>query len=193
MQKPLEISFRGIEHTTELDDLIRAEAEKLEKVCDYIIGCRVAVEKIQQSQRKGNPFRVRVDVTVPHGHEIVSKNKQSKEQVYQPLTTVIHQTFSNEREQLKELVHRQHNDIKRHTKQKTNGIVKKLFEEEGYGFIEGLQGQEIYFHKNSVLNNDFERITIGTGVRYTEEMGEKGPQASTVKIVNKPSYYKGNE
>jgi hypothetical protein len=36
-----------------------------------------------------------------------------------------------------------------------------------------------------VLNNDFERLTVGTEVRYDLEMGEKGPQASSVQIVGK--------
>jgi cold shock CspA family protein len=188
MQKPLELSFRGVKHTQELDKLIRSEVAKLERVCSYIIGCKVAVEKVQQSQHKGNPFRVRVDVTVPHGHEIVARNKYSKGQVDRPLTTVIHETFDNERDQLKELVQRQHHNVKEHTKQKTNGIVVKVFEQEGYGFIRSMRGEEVYFHKNSVLHNNFKRITVGTGVRYTEEMGHKGPQASTVKIVNKPGY-----
>ena len=62
------------------------------------------------------------------------------------------------------------------------GRVSKLFPEEGYGFIETMAG-EIYFHRNSVLNNGFAKLKAGMEVRYTEEEGEKGPQASTVEIV----------
>ena len=36
------------------------------------------------------------------------------------------------------------------------------------------------------LNDDFDRLEPGTGVRYVEEAGAKGPQASTVQIVDKP-------
>jgi len=36
------------------------------------------------------------------------------------------------------------------------------------------------------LNDDFDRLEIGTGVRFVEEPGEEGPQASTVQIVDKP-------
>jgi cold shock CspA family protein len=50
-----------------------------------------------------------------------------------------------------------------------------------------LKGEDVYFHKNSVLHNDFGRLTKGTGVRYNEEMGQKGLQASSLKIVDKPS------
>ena len=33
---------------------------------------------------------------------------------------------------------------------------------------------EVYFHRNSVLHDDFDRLTIGMGVRYVAEDGEKG-------------------
>jgi hypothetical protein len=36
---------------------------------------------------------------------------------------------------------------------------------------------------NSVLDHAFERPTIGTRVRFVEETGEQGPQASTVAIT----------
>ena len=34
--------------------------------------------------------------------------------------------------------------------------------------------------------NDFDRLEIGTGVQWHEEQGDKGPQASTVRIIDKP-------
>lgn len=50
-----------------------------------------------------------------------------------------------------------------------------------YGFSETADGRQIYFHRNSVLDWDFNRLTVGSEVRFTEEIGEKGPQASTVE------------
>jgi cold shock CspA family protein len=64
--------------------------------------------------------------------------------------------------------------------------VYKLFPEEGYGFLKTPDGREIYFHRNSVLNNEYDRLEIGTGVRFVAEVGEKGLQASTVLVVDKP-------
>jgi cold shock CspA family protein len=63
--------------------------------------------------------------------------------------------------------------------------VSKLFREEGYGFLETADGREIYFHNHSVLPPGFASLTIGTAVRFAEEEGVKGPQASTVAIVSK--------
>jgi len=47
-------------------------------------------------------------------------------------------------------------------------------------------------HKNAVLHGDFDCVEIGTGVRFEEEMGEKGPQASTVQIIDKPGARMGS-
>jgi 'Cold-shock' DNA-binding domain len=45
----------------------------------------------------------------------------------------------------------------------------------------------IYFHQNSVLNDAFSRLTPGTRVAFAEEIGEKGPQASSVRLLGKHS------
>ena len=66
-------------------------------------------------------------------------------------------------------------------------MIEKLFAEEGYGFIRALDDdRQFYFHRNSVLHDDFERLTIGTEVRFAAEQGEDGPQASSVQVVSKP-------
>jgi cold shock CspA family protein len=54
-----------------------------------------------------------------------------------------------------------------------------------FGFIATADGREIYFHKNSVLNGGFARLKPGTAVAFAEEDGEKGPQASTVRLLGK--------
>jgi cold shock CspA family protein len=51
------------------------------------------------------------------------------------------------------------------------------------GFIITSDDREIYFNKNSVLGDRFKDLKIGAEVRFVEESGEKGPQASTVKGI----------
>ena len=45
MEQPLEITFRDVERTPGLENLIRREAAKLDKAHNNLIRCRVAVEK----------------------------------------------------------------------------------------------------------------------------------------------------
>lgn len=65
----------------------------------------------------------------------------------------------------------------------TRGRVLHLFPYEGYGFIAGDDGTEIYFHRNSVLGGKFDRLDVGTRVRYAVEAGLDGPQASSVAVA----------
>lgn len=186
MQLPLSITFRNVQKSRAIEDLIRKQAAKLDHVCDHVMSCRVAVEKPQEHQKSGNPFRVRIDVTVPPEHELVVVRDAGEGDPHAQLATVIRDAFGAMRRQLKKLVEKQRGYVKAHPKQELAGLVVRLFREQGYGFIKGLDGQEIYFHKNSLAGDDFDRLEIGTGVQWVEEEGEKGPQASTVRIVDKP-------
>jgi len=183
MQVPLEISFKDIANTTEIEDLIRSQAAKLERVCSYITSCRVAVEKRQEHQRTGNPYRVRIDLTVPPGHELVVRREPTQGDMHDPLEVVIKRAFNSASRQLQKLVRRQQGEVKTHPEQQATAIVHSLFPDKGYGFIRTVDTQEdIYFHRNSVLHNGFDYLKIGMGVRYTAEVGEKGLQATSVQV-----------
>src|SRR6187549_528546 len=117
MQLPVEITYRGVEKSDEIDNLIRTKAERLDKFCDHISRCDVAVEKPNTAQRDGNPFRVRVDVTVPPGHELVVEEKQMEHEMHEPLTKVIGDAFKSMERQLKELVEKQRREVKTHAEQ----------------------------------------------------------------------------
>ena len=107
MQLPIDITYRGVEKTPDVDALIRTKAERLNRFCDYISRCDVAVERPNHAQQSGNNFRVRVDVTVPPGHELVADEKQTEHDMHEPLTKVINDAFKTLERQLKELVERQ--------------------------------------------------------------------------------------
>ena len=61
--------------------------------------------------------------------------------------------------------------------------ITALFPDKGYGFLTSPEGYDVYFHENSVVNKDFKKLEIGMEVRFAEEMGEKGPQASSVVVL----------
>jgi len=66
-----------------------------------------------------------------------------------------------------------------------HGRIVELNPAEDYGRIETLDGRLVYFHRNSVLGADFDGLSIGAEVRFDEEAGERGPQASTVHVIGK--------
>lgn len=189
MKVPPEITYRGIDKSQAIDDLINEKIAKLEQVCDHISSCHIAVEKAQDRPRDKSPYRVRLDITVPPSHEVVAESSLAIAKQYVGLDTVIRDAFDKAWRQLRELSRqqREHDTAKTNDgAQDTAALVTKLFPEQDYGFLKTLGGEDIYFHRNSVIHGDFDRIEIGTGVRFEAVEGEKGLQASTVQIVDKP-------
>ena len=183
MQVPLELTFRDVEKTEALENLVHDKVDKLNRVCDHITSCRVAIEQPQGNPSTGSSYRVRVNVRVPPGHDLVATREPSHGEVNDPLETVIHRAFDAAYSQLEQLVEKQRRDVKAHPTQDTVGIVDQLFPERDHGFLKTPEGRTVYFHRNAVVNEDFDDLVLGTGVRFVEEIGEEGPQASTVQVV----------
>lgn len=104
----------------------------------------------------------------------------------EPLQTLIRRTFDSARRELEKVVDKQRGEEKIPAQRPMQAVVEKVFREKGYGFLRTVDGQQVYFHQNSVLHNHWESLSVGTIVRYTPEVGEKGLQASTVEPVDKP-------
>jgi cold shock CspA family protein/ribosome-associated translation inhibitor RaiA len=180
MQLPLEITYRGVDKSDEIDNLIRTKAARLDRFCDHISRCDVAVEKPNSAQREGNPFRVRIDLTVPPGHELVVDEKQAEHGMHEPLSKIINDAFKTMERQVKELVEKQRREVKTHAEPRA--LITKLFPD--YGFITDGGGIDIYFHRNAVVNANFDELKIGAEVRFDLSHGEMGPMASTVHVVS---------
>ena len=178
MELPLQVTLRDVSPSEAVEGYIRERAAKLDIFCNSIMSCRVVVEAPVRHHRKGGPFKVRIDLTVP-GDELVV-NRQADEDLY----VAIREAFDAARRRLEDYVRRQRGAVKTH-EAPPQARVSKLFPGEGYGFLETPDGHEIYFHRNSVLDGGFDRLEIGTEVRFAEEEGDQGPQASTVAIIGK--------
>lgn len=186
MKLPLQITFRDIESSTAISDHVRRHAEKLDTFCDRIMSCRVALEAPDRHTHKNaTQIRVRVDVKVPH-KELVSVHMPSPDDTSaDDLYLAIDAAFAKMIRELEDYNRIRHLAVKRHDGS-PRGRVTKLFPERGYGFLENDEGVEIYFHENSVLKNKFRSLAVGSEVRFAEEEGEKGPQASTVEVTGAP-------
>jgi cold shock CspA family protein len=58
--------------------------------------------------------------------------------------------------------------------------VARLVAGQDYGFVETDDGQEVYFHSDSVAGHAFERLRVCDPVRATVTEGERGTQAGVV-------------
>lgn len=200
MQLTPTITFRGVERTAALEAEVITRLRKLETYYPGIMGCRVLVELVQRHHEAGNRYHVRIDITVP-GEEIVVAHEASLRATTRDVDAekitrlaepdperkharvAIHEAFDIARRRLQDYARRQRGSVKTLERQ-ARGRVSQLFPIDEYGYIEAEDGHEVYFQKSSVLKDAFDRLTIGSAVSFVEEPGEKGPQASTVRLLH---------
>lgn len=183
MQVPLQITFRNMDPSEAVETKIRERAAKLERFAAHINSCRVIVEAPHKHHHKGGLYQVLIDITVP-GKELVVSRTPHDNHAHEDVYVAVRDAFDAARRQLEEHTRVIRGKTKQHDIP-PHGRVRDLVFDQDFGMIETADGREVYFHRNSVLNGDFEKLGVGTEVRFNEELGDKGPQASSVHIVNK--------
>ncbi len=169
----LEITLRELPNSAAVDAKIRQKVDKLTQFCDRIQFCKVVVELYQKHKHQGRLFTVHLEVAVPVNVLVV--NHKVGEDIYM----VLRDTFTAMKRKLDEYVGRQRGFVKAHS-ELLRGRVSRLFED--YGFIEGIDGREFYFHSNNV-HPKFESLTIGIGVSFLETYAGDSLQAAQVSVM----------
>jgi cold shock CspA family protein/ribosome-associated translation inhibitor RaiA len=184
MQTPLRVEFRGIRKTDELRKTIAAHVNELESRFGRITACHVIVTAPSERHRSGGLYEVHIGLTLPGGRQVNIGRTPHADERHAKLEFALADAFHRARRRLQDQVRRMQGQTKKHAPEPI-GVVSRLEPEEGFGMLTTSDEREIYFHRNSVLNNAFSKLKIGTRVRFAEEMGEKGPQASTVKLLGR--------
>ena len=206
MEIPLKITFRDIPPSQAIEDTIREKAAKLEAFFDGITSCRVIVEAPHRHHHKGKAYQVRIDMTVPGSELVINRapkrleaakvsdpeeleknlaesHEPGRHGAHEDVYVAIRDAFEAAERKLQDYARKRRGKVKRHEAE-PYATVNKLFADEGYGFLLTPDGREVYFHRNSVLEPGFDRLSVGTPVRFTEEQGAMGPQASTVHVAS---------
>ena len=184
MQLPIQITFRDMEPSDAVEANIRERATRLDRFYDHIMSCRVVVESPHAHHHKGRLFQVKIDVTVPDGELTVNHGHHHKDHSHEDVYVAIRDAFAALRRQLEDYVQKRRGKTKRH-EPPAHGRILSMEPDGDYGRIETPDNRVIYFHRNSVLNSGFDRLDVGSEVRFVEEPGDSGPQASTVAPVGK--------
>jgi ribosomal subunit interface protein len=179
MQLPLQVTFHGISPSSTVASYVEKKAHKLDKQYGGIMRCRVTVEAPHRHSREGRRYAVRIDLTISGEEIAISRDLgDSETDTY----AAIDEAFDEAKRRLRDTVDVLRGDVKSH-EHALHGRVSKLFTYEGYGFIERENGDEVYFHRNAVLNHAFDRLVRGSHVRFIEEEGDDGIHATSVTLV----------
>ncbi len=179
MQRPVQLRWHHIPPSEPLVERVQEKVAALDRIYDRLTGCIVTLEQPSQHHRQGGPqYRVRIELAVPGGKLVVGRDP-TRTRTHGDLYAAVNAAFDEARRQLRDRVQRLEDEAKA-PPPPPRGMVAKLFPEDGYGFLRTPDGREIYFNERSVLKGAFGKLRVGSLVRFVEEAGEEGPQASTV-------------
>jgi ribosomal subunit interface protein len=184
MQVPLEIRFHNMDRSAAIEDEIRERANKLERFAEDIVSCRVTVEAPHRRHRQGQLYRVAVDIRIPGG-EVVASRDPGADHSHEDVHVAVRDAFNAARRQLQDLVRARRGDTKPR-EEWPHGTITAIHAEQDFGWITTPDGREIYFHRNSVTNADFSSLEPGVAVRFNEESTDTGPKASMVHVIGTP-------
>jgi cold shock CspA family protein len=184
MQITPEIEFQGMTGTPQIQAAIEKHVAALEQRWDRVTACRVVLKGPGLHHRTGGLYEIHIRIALPDGREVNVERNPSADKRHSDLTFAINDAFKHARRQLQDQLRSAQGQVKRHEGPPIGRVVR-IDPSGEFGFLETSDGQEIYFHRNSVLDDGFARLSVGSRVTFAEEPGDRGVQASTVKPLGK--------
>lgn len=188
MQAPIEIAFHNIEKTDWAEDAIRDHVARLEQMFDRLTTCRVRVDQRANNSNNTIPPVVRIELSVPgHRDIVVAHEPDHLQRKFQApdLHNAINEAFRIAERRLGQFKDQLKDRTAAGRHESANGMLGQIVEltpPQDFGFLLTASGGLLYFHRNSVLAGDFDRLAVGDEVHYVEDMGDTGPIATKVRV-----------
>jgi len=181
MDIPAEIAFHNMDSSPTLEAEIRERIEKLDRLYGHLIGCRVSVEHLHRRHQNGNVFEVHIDMRVPGDEIVVSREPHRARQKFADpdVGVAMRNAFKAAERRLLGYKRKQRGEVKVHD-ESFAGQVSQLYPQEDHGFLLTHEGTQLYFHRNGLVNRDFDQLNVGDKVHFVETVGDTGPIATKV-------------
>jgi cold shock CspA family protein len=184
METPIQIDFQGMKGEAHIKTSILEHFATLEERYGRVTAGRVVVKAPGQHHQNGGLYEINIQLSLPDGRSINVDRTPRVDERHSDLSFAISDAFKRARRRLQDQVRLLRGEVKQH-EAPTIGTVKRMDPEGEFGFLETYDGRDVYFHKNSVLDGGMNRLKVGSRVTFVETEGEKGAQASTVKLLGK--------
>ena len=184
MQVPFQVVFEHVSHSDAIEAAVRKAAEKLENFYARITTMRVVIARPQHRHHKGDTYSVRIHLALPGGKRVDITRDPAATGRHEDAHVTIRDAFDVAGRQLQDHMRKLEGEVKAH-ETPPHGTIASLVPERDHGFIAASDGREVYFHRNSIIGAKLEALRVGQEVRFSETVGDKGPQATSVKLVGK--------
>lgn len=176
LPQEVHIEGRNLKILPEWREKIEEELARLQRhTYEPLLHARV--ELLGTGHHRHGAFEIHLVVSLAGGTLTVTRQGE----FVRPL---IVEAFEVMARRLREYLRRRHRQEKIHAEHVHQGQIVRLFPEEEYGFIATPEGSEVYFHANALKKGEFAHLKTGLKVEFGQEPGEKGPQATWVRVVD---------
>jgi cold shock CspA family protein len=185
METPLQLEIQGFTPSSHVRELIEANLTKVEARFGRITSCRVSILAPGAHHRMGEPYAVSIRAALPNGREVnVGRVSRGNDRRQGDVNFAINDAFRRAVRQLRDQTRLLRGEVKLGQRQPV-ATIARIDRDGTHGYLTAEDGHEIYFHANSVLDGKFAVLRPGDRIGYHEETGEKGPQASTVRLLTR--------
>ena len=171
MDTPVEIVFHNMQSSPAVEHEIRDRVEKLDRMYNHLIGCRVSVEHLHRQHRTGNVYEVHIELRVPGEDVVVSREPHHARERYSDpdVNVALRDAFKTAERRLLDFKRKQRGDVKVHESDPFfAGQVSQLYPNEDHGFLLTHEGTQLYFHRNSLMQRDFDELQVGDRVHFVQ-------------------------
>jgi cold shock CspA family protein len=183
MQVALEVSYSNIAETSGADETIRGYVRYLESAYDRVTSCRVRVaQRIGLNDSQPALPAVLLELGVSGASAIVIKHEPFDYK--SGVNDAIYQAFEKAEQQLKDLkqIYQTNSRIAAKADLSFLGRVVEIYPLEDYGYLLNKDNKRLYFHRDAIVEGDFDYLKNGDEAHYTEERSTGGPRASKIWI-----------
>ncbi len=174
----LKIETRNVELKKGWQTRIEEEKERLLRhYANFLLHLRVVIEATAHHKEGG--FEIKLVASVPNDTVVVTRKGGV-------VKAMLVEAFDVLSLQLKEILRKKRKNKKQGdqgAETDNYGVICKILPQESYGFIATLDEREVYFHENALKDVDIDKLSEGDHVFYGESIGDKGPQASWVRLA----------
>ncbi|NNE21741.1 MAG: HPF/RaiA family ribosome-associated protein [Rhizobiales bacterium] len=183
MQIEPSISFQNLARSDAIEQAIMERIDELEQFHPRLIGCRVVVDAPHRGKHRGRIYEVRIDLSVP-GKDIAVTREAGTDHAHEDIYVAIRDSFDAARRQLEDQIRKTSGHRSKRHPESQHGKIVRIFDQDGYGFIETADGHEVYFDRDSMTKPSWPKVQVGSQVRFKELDGDKGPYGIQVTLLS---------
>ncbi|MBP0482188.1 HPF/RaiA family ribosome-associated protein [Sagittula salina] len=176
------LSWRNLDPSDAVAELVARRIAVLERLHPRITGCEVVLEADQKRKAHGRVVKARLTLHIP-GPDFHAERAVAQGSARGDLLLAVNRTFSAAEKHLKRQKKTMAGLEVKHHAPVLHGEVTQLEPELGWGTIRADDGQSVYFQRDSLTSDAWDQLEMGQRLRFREMMGEKGPYAVAVSLA----------